>query len=342
MNPMLGVSSPPPPTTAASRSPARTARRSRRDLACFGPAHGRRSPSTTSATASTRSRSRPTARQLRQRADQHADPPLHHHRVHRHHAPPHRALTRKPGSFVTNTVKLPIDLNPGALATDAFVARQRGAPTRTGRCRARPRSCSPIRRRGPSTCRSTRARARTWSRLGPRASPGRNGQFFSPWATPAAIRAFAPFDLKSFRWTDSRGPSYRFHATIMETSATGKVNIAIGRGTKGKYKSFGTAKIRKHAFSKRFRLSTRQVPDPLQVQGQRHGRRRARDPDVPDHAAVVLPGRDLPLLGDPLAPLAGRVRRAAPSAARRRRRAQWRTVIVIRMLSSSCSVQMNL
>jgi hypothetical protein len=84
---------------------------------------------------------------------------------------------------------------------------------------------------------------------------GSTGQFFSPWATPAAIRAFAPFDLKSFKWTDSRGPSYRFHATIMEPSTTGSVNIAIGRGTKGKYKSFGTAKIRKHQFSKRFRLT---------------------------------------------------------------------------------------
>ena len=131
---------------------------------------------------------------------------------------------------------------------------------------------------------------------------GSNGQFFSPWATPAAIRAFAPFDLKSFRWTDSRGPSYRFHATIMETSATGKVNVAIGRGTKGKYKSFGTAKIRKHAFSKRFRLSHRQVADPLQVQGQRHGGRRVRGADLPDHAPRVLPGRDLPLLGGPVAP----------------------------------------
>ena len=33
------------------------------------------------------------------------------------------------------------------------------------------------------------------------------------------------------------------------------MNVAIGRGKKGKYKSFGTATIRKHAFSKRFRLS---------------------------------------------------------------------------------------
>ena len=82
-----------------------------------------------------------------------------------------------------------------------------------------------------------------------------NPQAFSPWATPVAFRAFAPFDLKSFRWTDSRGPSYRFSATIMETSATGRVNIAIGRGKKGKYHSLGTVKIRKHAFSKRFRLN---------------------------------------------------------------------------------------
>ncbi|HEX5901457.1 MAG TPA: hypothetical protein VFY32_18790, partial [Solirubrobacteraceae bacterium] len=82
-----------------------------------------------------------------------------------------------------------------------------------------------------------------------------NPQAFSPWATPVSFRAFAPFDLKSFRWTDSRGPSYRFRATIAETSATGRVNIAVGRGKKGKYRSLGTAKIRKHAFSKRFRLS---------------------------------------------------------------------------------------
>jgi hypothetical protein len=37
-------------------------------------------------------------------------------------APPGPVLTRKPGSFVTNTAILPIDLNPGALSNDAFVA----------------------------------------------------------------------------------------------------------------------------------------------------------------------------------------------------------------------------
>ena len=170
-------------------------------------------------------------------------------------SPPTPQLTRKPGSFVTNTIPLPIDLNPGALATDAFVALNVAAnpdgslpgtptplfPDSTTRTVGVPLD------KGPGTY-VIAARAKGFT--------GSNGQFFSPWATPAAIRAFGPFDLKSFRWTDSRGPSYRFHATIMETSATGKVNIAIGRGTKGKYKSFGTAKIRKHAFSKRFRLST--------------------------------------------------------------------------------------
>ena len=170
-------------------------------------------------------------------------------------SPPTAQLTRKPGSFVTNTVALPIDLNPGALATDAFVALNvaanpdgslPGTPTPLFPDSAT-RTVGVRLDKGPGTY-VIAARAKGFT--------GSNGQFFSPWATPAAIRAFGPFDLKSFRWTDSRGPSYRFNATIMETSATGKVNIAIGRGTKGKYKSYGTTTIRKHAFSKRFRLST--------------------------------------------------------------------------------------
>jgi hypothetical protein len=168
--------------------------------------------------------------------------------------PPTAQLTRKPGSFVTNTVTLPIDLNPGALTTDAF-GTVNVAPAADGSPLGTPTQLFPNSttrtvdvplNKGPGTYYVT-ARAKGFT--------GSTGQFFSPWAAPAAIRAFAPFDLKSFKWTDSRGPSYRFHATIMEASTTGSVNIAIGRGTKGKYKSFGTAKIRKHQFSKRFRLT---------------------------------------------------------------------------------------
>ena len=169
-------------------------------------------------------------------------------------APPTAVLTRKPGSFVTNTVSLPIDLNPGALATDVF-ASVNVAPAQDGSPLGTPTQLFPNEttrtvdvplNKGPGTY-FVSARAKGYT--------GSTGQFFSPWAAPVAIRALAPFDLKSFRWTDSRGPSYRFHATITEPSTTGRVSIAIGRGTKGKYKSFGSVKIRSHQFSKRFRLS---------------------------------------------------------------------------------------
>ncbi len=169
-------------------------------------------------------------------------------------APPGAALTRNPGSFTTNTVRLPIDLNPGALSTDAFVGLNvaanpdgslPGAPDQLFPD-ATTRTVDVPLNKGPGAY-VVAARAKGFTGT-------LNPQAFSPWATPVAIRAFGPFDLRSLRWTDSRGPSYAFHATIMETSATGRVSIAIGRGSKGKYKSFGSVKIRKHAFSKRFRL----------------------------------------------------------------------------------------
>ena len=170
-------------------------------------------------------------------------------------APPTAQLTRPPGSSLINTVKLPIDLNPGALATDAFVGGQRGGES--GRVAAGHAHAAVPRLDDEDGRRAARQGARDVRGRGSRQGLHRehNPQAFGPWATPAAIRAFGPFDLKSFRWTDSRGPSYRFNATITETSTTGSVSIAIGRGTKGKYKSYGSAKIRKHAFSKRFRLS---------------------------------------------------------------------------------------
>jgi hypothetical protein len=174
-------------------------------------------------------------------------------------SPPATAqLTRPAGKFTTNTVKLPIDLNPGALATDAFVGLN-VAPNPDGSLPGTPTQLFPdsttrtvdVRLdKGPGTyVVAARAKGYTGS-----VSP----QAFSPWATPVAIRAFDPFDLKTFTWTDARStrasPSYRFKATIAATSATGSVNIAIGRGKKGKYRSLGTVKIRKHAFAKRFRV----------------------------------------------------------------------------------------
>ncbi|HEX7297751.1 MAG TPA: hypothetical protein VF257_02015 [Solirubrobacteraceae bacterium] len=169
--------------------------------------------------------------------------------------PQSAVLTRKPGEVVPNTVSLPIDLNPGALAHEVFVARNvqvnpdgslPGAPVALF-----PDAASrtvPVRLdQGPGRY-VVVARAKGFAGL---STPSA----FTAWSAPASIQAFAPFDLQKFTWTDQRGPSYRFAAVIRATGASGRVNVAIGRGTKGRYRSYGTAKIRRHRFSKRFRLT---------------------------------------------------------------------------------------
>jgi hypothetical protein len=163
-------------------------------------------------------------------------------------------LTRKAGSVVPNTITLPIDLNPGALTHEVFAERNvqlnpdgslPGAPsqlfpdptTKTVGVRLD---------KGPGTYLVV-ARAKGFSGI---ATPNA----FTAWSPPAAIHAFAPFDTQKFTWTDTRGPSYRFSAVIRATGATGTVTVGIRRGSKGKFKSFGKVKIRKHRFSKRIRL----------------------------------------------------------------------------------------
>ena len=163
-------------------------------------------------------------------------------------------LTRKAGSVIPNTIALPIDLNPGALTHEVFAERNvqlnpdgslPGAPeqlfadptTKTVGVRLD---------KGPGTYLVV-ARAKGYSGL-------YTPTAFTAWSPPATIRAFAPFDTQKFTWTDTRGPSYRFSAVIRATGATGKVSIGIRRGTKGKFRSYGKAKIRRHRFSKRIRL----------------------------------------------------------------------------------------
>jgi len=164
-------------------------------------------------------------------------------------------LTRPPGQVIPNTVTLGIDLNPGALSTEAFY--ERGLPpnpdgslpgTLVQTFPDTTAKTMPIRLdKGPGRY-FVAAHAKGFSGL-------LNPQTFAPWAAPATFLALAPFDLQKFTWTDSRGPSYRFSAVVRATGANGRVNVAIGRGSKGKYRSLGTAKISKHRFSKRFRLS---------------------------------------------------------------------------------------
>jgi hypothetical protein len=169
--------------------------------------------------------------------------------------PQRPVLTRKAGETVPNTVPLPIDLNPGALTHEVFVERNvqlnpdgslPGSPEQlfpdTGT------RIVPVRLdKGPGSY-VVVARAKGFAGL---STPN----VFTAWSAPAVIHAFAPFDLQKFTWTDQRGPSYRFSAVIRATGASGRVSVAIGRGKKGRYRSYGTVKIRKHGFSKRFRLS---------------------------------------------------------------------------------------
>jgi hypothetical protein len=168
--------------------------------------------------------------------------------------PPAAALTRQPGTSVTNTVTLPIDVNPGALTHEAFAERN-VQPNSGGSLPGAPASlivdttnetvAVPL-NQGPGTY-VVVARAKGFSGL---TTPS----IYTAWSAPVTIRAYAPFDLQKFTWTDSHGPSYRFSAVIRATGASGRVNVALGRGSKGTYRSLGTAKIRKHRFSKRIRI----------------------------------------------------------------------------------------
>jgi hypothetical protein len=169
--------------------------------------------------------------------------------------PPAAALTRQPGTSIPNTVTLPIDLNPGALSTDAFVERN-VAPNPDGSLPGAPEQIFPDTATRTIAIRLDKGPGVYVVAAHAKGFAGTlNPQAFAPWATPVAIRTFAPFDLQKFTWTDSTGPSYRFTATIRATGASGRVNVALGRGSKGKYKSLGTARISKHKFSKRFRIA---------------------------------------------------------------------------------------
>jgi hypothetical protein len=163
-------------------------------------------------------------------------------------------LTRQPNSLVSNTLQIPVSLNPGALTHELRVA--------AGGVLAPDGSIS-----GPSkevfadTTTGTAAvrldAAGSYVMVG-RATgyTGAAGQFFSPWSAPITIRAFAPFDFVGApTCTDCRGPRYKVRGKVREKSATGKVRIKLARGNKGgRFRSIGKARIRNGVFKKTFTL----------------------------------------------------------------------------------------
>jgi hypothetical protein len=169
-------------------------------------------------------------------------------------APPGIALTRKPGSAVTNTVTLPVDPNPGALSNDAFVALN-GQVGPDGALLGTPQELFvdstartvqvPLTKGPGSYVIVARAKGFTGQL---------NLQAFTPWSPPTIVRAVAPFDVR-LSFPDSRGPSYRLKAIMNENSTNGRVSVAIARGsTSGKYRSYGSVKVRGHQITKRFTL----------------------------------------------------------------------------------------
>ncbi|QEC50459.1 hypothetical protein FSW04_24660 [Baekduia soli] len=163
-------------------------------------------------------------------------------------APPGPFLIRNPNSFATNTLNLPVGLNPGTTSYEVRYAAG-GVVGPDGAI------SGPSDQAFVSTTTGTAGlsfRTPGSYTVVARASVG---QYSTPWSAPIIVRAIAPFDLDTLRFPDARGPSYQVRGALRETSIRGRVSLAIARGKKGgKYRSLGSVKISsKGTFTKRFR-----------------------------------------------------------------------------------------
>jgi hypothetical protein len=163
-------------------------------------------------------------------------------------------LTRQPNSFATNTLQVPVALNPGALGHELRVALG-GELAPDGSISGPSKEVFADSTTGTAPVRLDALG--TYVMVG-RASgyTGAAGQFFTPWSPPISFRAYAPFDFAGApTFPDDRGPRYKMRVALREKSARGKVKIRIARGSKGrKFHSIGKAKIRRGVFKKTFRL----------------------------------------------------------------------------------------
>jgi hypothetical protein len=158
--------------------------------------------------------------------------------------------TRPAGTSVTNTHLLDFAGNPGAQNYEIRFAK--------GGVLAPDGSIS-----GPSTTAITDAtgKIRFWNFDGPgqyvMVARGQSGDYFTPWSAPITITMYAPFDLLTTGFPDSRGPSYQLRGTVREKVMAGsRVTVAAAKGKKGKrFKTLGKPKVNsKGDFRLRFRL----------------------------------------------------------------------------------------
>jgi hypothetical protein len=166
-------------------------------------------------------------------------------------APAGPFLRRAPNTFTTNTLSLPVALNPGATGYDVQYA--------AGAVLAPDGSIN-----GPSSSGYVNSQTGTLDLTFP--GPGtytivaraKNGQYASPWSPPVNVQVLVPFDVYSMSFPDSIGPRYKLRGLLRETARIpGKVSLAMARrGAKnryGKYRSIGSATISsKNTFTKSF------------------------------------------------------------------------------------------
>ena len=165
-------------------------------------------------------------------------------------APAGRVLMRAPNSSLTQSVVVPVSQNPGATTREVRYAA--GGVVGPDGAISGPSTLAFVNRTtGMVPLRPTRPGRYTV------VARAKNGQFFSPWSAPVFVDAVAPFDIRSARTLDARGPSYRISATVRERSAAGsRVRLAYAGGTKGgKYRSLGSVRIDSNGvITKRFTL----------------------------------------------------------------------------------------
>jgi hypothetical protein len=165
-------------------------------------------------------------------------------------APPGPFLIRAPNGYASNTLSIPVALNPGAGTYEVQYAQ--------GAVLAPDGSIS-----GPSTPGYVNTTTGTidlsFQKPGTYTVVARakNGSYYSGWSAPVNVVAIVPFDLVGVTFPDSRGPKYSLKGTVRETSLRGTVSLAMARrgahNRYGKYKSIGKVHISsKGTFTKRF------------------------------------------------------------------------------------------
>lgn len=147
-------------------------------------------------------------------------------------------VMRAPGSTRRAPLALPVALAPGANRHEVRYARTLRI-ARDGTLRGRTRSGEVNAAAGAATL--TFARPGVYTVV---ARALRDG-IATPWSKPVRVRVLAPFDLRSVRYTDRRGPDFRLLAQVRERSARGRVTVAIARGVLGgRFTPIGTARLR--------------------------------------------------------------------------------------------------